>query len=66
MFQSRQPNAAIIKQDNSMSNLSSFYSMNYLEESMSYMERTARKLIPILIEIKKRMIPEKQVNERLS
>jgi hypothetical protein len=40
--------------------------MNYLEESMSYLERTARKLMPILKEIKKRMIPEKQVNERLS
>lgn len=27
---------------------------------MSYIERTARKLCPILIELKKRMIPEKR------
>ena len=29
---------------------------------MSYLERTAKKLIPILIELKKRMIPEKTIN----
>lgn len=47
--------------------MSSFYSLNYLEESMSYIERTARKLLPILEEIKKRMIPEKSLGkERVS
>jgi hypothetical protein len=40
--------------------MSSFYSVNYLEESMSFVERNARKLHPILQEIKKRMIPEKK------
>lgn len=41
-------------------NLSSFYSANQLDASMSYIEKTARKLYPILIELKKRMIPEKK------
>lgn len=27
---------------------------------MSYIERTARKLLPILTELKKRMVPEKR------
>jgi hypothetical protein len=45
-----------------VNSLSSFYSLNHLEESMSYIERTARKLMPILVEIKKRMIPEKKIN----
>lgn len=45
-------------------NLSQFYSLNFLEESMSYLERTARKLMPILLEIKKRMVPEKTVREK--
>jgi hypothetical protein len=40
--------------------MSSFYSVNYLEESMSFVERNARKLHPILQEMKKRMIPEKK------
>ena len=54
------------KQKSSMSrggsshNLSSFASVNQLESSMSYIERTARKLHPILTELKKRMIPEKR------
>jgi hypothetical protein len=39
--------------------LSSFASANQLELSMSYIEKTARKLFPILTELKKRMIPEK-------
>jgi hypothetical protein len=43
--------------------LSTFYNANYLEESMSYLERTAKKLLPILNEVKKRMIPEKQKTE---
>jgi hypothetical protein len=34
--------------------------VNQLEASMSYLERTARKLYPILTELKRRMIPEKQ------
>jgi hypothetical protein len=32
---------------------------------MSYLERTARKLHPILLEIKKRMVPEKTLKEKL-
>jgi hypothetical protein len=44
--------------------MSSFYQLNFLEESMSYIERTARKLMPILNEIKKRMVPEKTVREK--
>ncbi len=31
---------------------------------MSYIERTARKLMPILNEIKERMVPEKTVREK--
>ena len=45
--------------------MSSFYSLNFLEESMSYLERTARKLMPILTEIKKRMVPEKTLKEKI-
>ena len=45
-------------------NLSTFYTANYLEESMSYIERTAKKLLPILDEVKKRMIPEKKLVDR--
>jgi len=30
---------------------------------MSYIERTARKLMPILTEIKKRMVPEKTLKD---
>jgi hypothetical protein len=40
--------------------MSQFYTSNYLEESMSYLERTAKKLLPILEEVKKRMIKEKK------
>jgi len=32
---------------------------------MSYLERTARKLMPILNEIKKRMVPEKTLKDKL-
>lgn len=32
---------------------------------MSYLERTAKKLLPILIEVKKRMIPEKSKTENI-
>lgn len=32
---------------------------------MSYLERTARKLLPILNEIKKRMVPEKTLKEKI-
>lgn len=45
--------------------LSSFASVNQLEASMSYIERTARKLFPILCELKKRMIPEKRRKQQL-
>lgn len=44
----------------SQQNLSSFYTANYLEESMSYIERTAKKLLPILEQVKKKMIIEKK------
>jgi hypothetical protein len=40
--------------------MSNFYNANYLEESMSFIERTAKKLLPILEEVKRRMIPEKK------
>ena len=30
---------------------------------MSYIERTAKKLLPILIEVKKRMIPDKKTQD---
>ena len=52
------------QQQSTTHNLSQFYSLNFLEESMSYLERTARKLMPILLEIKKRMVPEKTVREK--
>ena len=44
----------------SQHSLSSFCSVNELEKSMSYVERTAKKLLPILEEVKKRMIPDKK------
>lgn len=47
-------------------NLSSFYSLNYLEESMSFIEKTAKKLRPILVELKKRMIPEKTIRQNVN
>jgi len=40
--------------------LSSFCTVNELEKSISYVERTAKKLLPILTEVKKRMIPDKK------
>lgn len=51
------------RNDSLSHNMSSFYSLNYLEESMSFVERTARKLLPILVELKKKMLPEKVVKE---
>ena len=44
----------------SLHSLSSFCTVNELEKSMSYVERTAKKLLPILQEVKKRMIPDKK------
>lgn len=32
---------------------------------MSYLEKTARKLMPILNEIKKRMVPEKRLRDKM-
>ena len=64
--QSQNPGAvnqsSLSRQSNQQSthNLSSFYSANQLESSMSYIEKTARKLFPILNELKKRMVPEKK------
>ena len=40
--------------------MSSFCTVNELEKSMSYVEKTAKKLLPILTEVKKRMIPDKK------
>ena len=40
--------------------MSSFCTVNELEKSMSYVEKTAKKLLPILIEVKKKMIPDKK------
>jgi hypothetical protein len=37
--------------------------LNYLEESMSYLERTAKKLLPILQQLKKKMVPEKTLRD---
>jgi len=37
--------------------------VNELEKSMSYIERTAKKLLPILVEVKKRMIPDKKTKK---
>ena len=53
-------NVSAISRGQSSHNLSSFYSANQLGESMSYIEKTARKLFPILNELKKRMVPEKK------
>ena len=53
-------NMSAISRGQSSHNLSSFYSANQLESSMSYIEKTARKLFPILNELKKRMVPEKK------
>mmetsp|Transcript_23314 Transcript_23314/g.35982 ORF Transcript_23314/g.35982 Transcript_23314/m.35982 type:complete len:186 (-) Transcript_23314:3312-3869(-) len=44
----------------SVHSLSSFCTVNELEKSMSYVEKTAKKLLPILMEVKKRMIPDKK------
>ena len=52
-----------ISSNNSARSLSSFYTANKLEASTSYIERTARKLYPILTTLKKRMIPEKKVKD---
>jgi hypothetical protein len=51
-----------ISQASSVIALSNFCSVNELEKSMSYIERTAKKLLPILIEVKKRMIPDKKTS----
>lgn len=48
----------------SMHSLSSFCTVNELEKSISYVEKTAKKLLPILIEVKKRMIPDKKKNDK--
>jgi hypothetical protein len=44
----------------SNTSLSNFCTVNELEKSMSYIEKTAKKLLPILTELKKRMIPDKK------
>lgn len=48
----------------SLHSLSSFCTVNELEKSISYIERTAKKLLPILTEVKKRMIPDKKRKKR--
>lgn len=42
------------------SSMSSFYSINNMEENTSHLEKTANKLLPILDEVEKRMIDEKK------
>ena len=49
--------------NSSIHSLSSFCTVNELEKSMSYVERTAKKLLPILQEVKKRMIPDKKKSD---
>ena len=53
-------NTSHLYQASSMQSLSNFCTVNELEKSMSYIERTAKKLLPILNEVKKRMIPDKK------
>jgi hypothetical protein len=53
-------NTSNLSHASSMQSLSNFCAVNELEKSMSYIERTAKKLLPILIEVKKRMIPDKK------
>ena len=52
--------SANLSMASSVQSLSNFCSVNELEKSMSYVERTAKKLLPILTEVKKRMIPDKK------
>ena len=47
----------------SAQSLSNFCTVNELEKSISYVERTAKKLLPILNEVKKRMIPDKKTKK---
>jgi hypothetical protein len=47
----------------SAQSLSNFCTVNELEKSISYVERTAKKLLPILNEVKKRMIPDKKTKD---
>lgn len=49
-----------------MHSLSSFCTVNELEKSISYVERTAKKLLPILAEVKRRMIPDKKSGDEKS
>ena len=53
-------NTSNLSHASSMQSLSNFCTVNELEKSMSYIERTAKKLLPILTEVKKRMIPDKK------
>jgi hypothetical protein len=54
------PNNLTRGSQQSLHSLSSFCTVNELEKSMTYVERTAKKLLPILEEVKKRMIPDKK------
>ena len=56
-------NTSNLSHASSMQSLSNFCTVNELEKSMSYIERTAKKLLPILKEVKKRMIPDKKTGE---
>jgi hypothetical protein len=58
--QSLAQNTSNLSHASSMQSLSNFCTVNELEKSMSYIERTAKKLLPILVEVKKRMIPDKK------
>ena len=61
--QEAQDELGALRKRRDSSHLSSFYSLNYLEESMSFLERTARKLLPILVELRKKMVPEKALRD---
>lgn len=49
-----------LSRHSSLQSLSNFCTVNELEKSMSYIEKTAKKLLPIILEVKKKMIPDKK------
>lgn len=52
--------------NSSFQSLSNFCTVNELEKSMSHIERTAKKLLPIISEVRKRMIPDKKMKSKQS
>lgn len=55
-----------LSHNSSFQSLSNFCTVNELEKSMSHIERTAKKLLPIISEVKKRMIPDKKMRQKQS